>query len=162
MKLPSLQPCPGPGSPHALCLWQCSREAAGWGLCQLRDRIPGSCTALQPDTDPGRGCKALAPKKLFSVLPAQPAFPLSLPPSRAPGARRLCLSPAGLCRAPAPGQSCLSAALPLPGAASSPGAQPSSAAQQQPRQHFPLALGAPARCPWGSRGTCCQTAQSKH
>lgn len=71
-----------------------------------------SCAALHTKTYCIKGCEDFSPSEHEALLPLQIAVSLcltclsSVPPGRA-------LSAAALCRVAAPGQSCLSAALPL-------------------------------------------------
>ena len=116
------------------------------------------CIALHTVTYCVKGCEDFSSTELsassHSTLPLTFLCLAALPSVPAGSA----LSPAALCRGAAPGQSCLSAALPacheLP-----PSQEPSTAQQHRtsPRQHFLCPLGASSRCPCGSRGTCCET-----
>ena len=111
-----------------------------------------TCMALLPEP---HGAKSLqicpatrCPLLLRSSLPPSP---LSLSPLPVPAAVRA-PSPAALCRGAAPGQSCLSAALPACHEHPlGPGARPSSAAQHPTMASLALCHWAPSRCPQGLR-----------
>ena len=167
----AIVPCPSDGAGANPCSGACP-PPLHYGNCDSPDRSyrlweepalgdPSRnhrFIVLQPETYRVEGCEEFTASELsassHSRLPLTSLCLTPLPSAPAGSA----LSPAGLCRGAAPGQSSLSAALPacheLP-----PSQEPSPAQQQRTssRHLFLCSFWAPSRCPWGSRGTCWET-----
>ena len=108
----------------------------------LEDHTGNSvCFALLPETYRIKGCEDLCTIELSVVFPLHTAFNLSLPHSFPPGACRQYPQPCcTLQRSRSWAELSLASTARLLGAASIPGARPSSAAEDQPKASHSLPL----------------------